>query len=152
MPFTVCLHPVLQVGVNPPGIKTSFSLPLQQDRSTALGIPRCQGSQALEARTRSVLSSRITCSPTVRTGLLGEKKVYGALRGGWEMGGRQMSDRRVRPPASAAPRVRAARWDAAALRGWSPTAGVGTASPQLAFPWPGLKGKITRKLRKILAI
>ena len=78
-----CLYPVLQVGVNPPGIKTSFSLPLQQDHSIALVIPRCQGSRALEVRTRSVLSSRITCSPTVCTVLLWGKKVRRALLGSW---------------------------------------------------------------------
>lgn len=80
----VCLYPVLQVGVNPPGTKTSFSLPLRRDHSIALVIPHYQGSRALEARTHSVLSSRITCSPTVCTVLLrGGKNVHGALLGGW---------------------------------------------------------------------
>lgn len=75
MPLTVPLHPVLQVGVNPPGIKTSFSLPLQQDHSTALVIPHCRDSRALEVHTHSVLSSRITCLPTVCIlALMGKKK------------------------------------------------------------------------------
>lgn len=75
MPLTVPLHPVLQVGVNPPGIKTSFSLPLRQDHSTALVIPHCRDSRALEVHTHSVLSSRITCLPTVSIlALMGKKK------------------------------------------------------------------------------
>lgn len=106
----VCLYPVLQVGVNPPGTKTSFSLPLRRDHSIALVIPHYQGSRALEARTHSVLSSRITCSPTVCTVLLRGGKMYmepcleaglaflpGLLEVG-EMDGRHMSDRRVGPP------------------------------------------------------
>lgn len=84
MPFMFCLYPVLQVEVNPPGIKTSFSLPLQRDHSTALVIPHCQGSRALEVHTHSVLSNRITCLPTVCTVLLEVgKEVQGALLGGW---------------------------------------------------------------------
>lgn len=72
------LWPVLQVGVNPPGTKRSSSLPSRRDPSTALVTPRCRGSRALGARTRSALCSRTTCSPTVCTG---GKRVPAALLG-----------------------------------------------------------------------
>lgn len=77
------LCPVLQVGVNPHGTKTSCSLPSRRDPSTALGTPRCRGSPALGVHTRSALSSRTTCSPTVCTGiLLGKRSAWSPLGAG----------------------------------------------------------------------
>lgn len=156
---------MLQVGANPPGIKTSFSLPLRRGRSTALLIPRCLGSRASEVHTRSVLSSRITCSPTVRTVLLsgGGIKVRRVLLGGWvcvpsqphgggETDGRHVRDRGISALTATCTRASHPR---RSLRCSPPSLNSHprwVRGCQLTFRWPGLEGKITIRLPKTSAI